>query len=101
MAELEGFYGGFLSLAEMCYRQGIDTSIYVTYFKKAERIYVIDKPVKYSELIKGNASKKEIMDKLLTRCNDLGKMTFTDEQLEPFKTETYKAKEAKNKKNKK
>ena len=102
LAELEGFYGGFLTLAEMSYRQGMDVSIYVTYFKKSERIYVVDKPIKYSELIKGNPSKEEIMNKLLTRCNELGKMTFTNEELEPFKTETYKQKEEKlNKKNKK
>lgn len=102
LPELEGFFGGFVSLAEVCHRAGIDVPIYVTYFKKNERIYVIDKPVMYSELIKNGATKEDIMQKLLNRCNELGKMTFTSDQLEPYKTETYKKKEAKqNKKNKK
>ncbi len=98
LPELEGFFGGFVKLAELCYRKGIDTPIYVTYFKKNERIYVVDKPVMYSELIKNGATKEDIMNKLLLRCNELGKMTFTDAELEQYKTETYKKKELKNKK---
>ena len=98
LSELEGFYGGFVSLAEMCYRQGIDVPIYVTYFKKDSRIYVVDKPVKYSELIKDGATKQDILNTLLARCNVLGKMEFTDAELEPYKTESYKKKELKNKK---
>lgn len=86
LAELEGFHAGFTALAELCARRGIDVPIYVTYFKKAERIYVIDKPVLWSELTKNGEQREEIIKKLLERCNELGKMTFND----PEQTETAK-----------
>lgn len=78
LAELEGFHYGFLSLAEVCKKQGIDVPIYVTYFKKDERVYVIDKPAYYSELCKNGESREQIAKRLLDRCNELGKMTFAE-----------------------
>lgn len=78
LAELEGFYAGFVMFAETCLKRGIDVPIYVSYFKKEERIYVIDKPVMYSELSKNGESRKEIADKLRIRCNELGKMNFEE-----------------------
>lgn len=77
LAELEGFFHGFVMLAEVCYRRGIDVPIYVTYFKKKELVYMIDAPVLYSELIKDGATRAEIANKLLARCNELGKMDHT------------------------
>ena len=76
LAELEGFYQGFTALADLCLRKGIDVPIYVSYFKKNELVYVIDAPVRYSELCKNGESKEEIAKRLLDRCNELGKMTF-------------------------
>ncbi len=74
--ELEGFHPGFIMLAEFCKRRGIDVPIYVTYFKRKELKYVIDKPVMYSELTKNGESREEIIKRLLDRCNELGKMSF-------------------------
>lgn len=74
LPELEGFFQGFVMLAEVCYRRGMDVPIYVTYFKKNELIYMVDAPVLYSELAKNGATRAEIAKKLLDRCNELGKM---------------------------
>ena len=79
LSELEGFYEGFVMLAEVLKRRGYDVPIYVTYFKKKEKIYVVDKPVLYSELCQNGATRKEIAKKLLERCNELGKMSFEKE----------------------
>ncbi len=80
LAELEGFYHGFTALAELCLRKGIDVPIYVSYFKKNELVYVIDAPVRYSKLCKNGESREEIAKRLLDRCNELGKMTFTQQE---------------------
>ena len=87
LAELEGFHPGCILFAETMFKKGIDVPIFVTYFKKKERIYVIDKPVKYSELAKSGKSREEIADTLRLRCNELGKMTFDEEEMEKLKKE--------------
>ncbi len=74
--ELQGFFPGFVMLAEMCYRKGIDVPIYVTYFRRKELKYIIDAPVYYSELARDGAKRDEIAKRLLDRCNELGRMTF-------------------------
>lgn len=74
--ELEGFHQGFLMLANICYRKGIDLSVYIAYYKKSEKRYIVDKPFKYSELVAAGLSKEEMAKKLCDRCNELGKMQF-------------------------
>ncbi|MBE6630051.1 MAG: hypothetical protein E7624_04295 [Ruminococcaceae bacterium] len=74
LEELEGFFQGFVMLAEVCYRRGMDVPIYVTYFKKKDLVYMVDAPILYSELIKNGATRAEIAKRLLDRCNALGKM---------------------------
>lgn len=76
LPELEGFYGGFVALAEVCKKKGMDVPIYVTYFNKKELIYIVDKPVLYSTLTANGDTREEIAQKLLARCNELGKMTM-------------------------
>ncbi len=76
LPELEDFYAGFAALAELCERKGVDAPIFVTYYKKKERIYVIDKPVYYRDLQAQGLTRDEIVQKLLARCNELGKMQF-------------------------
>ena len=78
LPELEGFFAGFVMLAEVAFRKGLDVPIYVTYFKKKELIYVIDAPVKYSTLRAEGLSRDEIAARLLARCNELGRMTFDE-----------------------
>ena len=76
LPELEGFYKGFLSFADVCKAKGIDVSIFVSYFKIKEKIYVFDAPIKYSTLTQNGASRDEIAKQLLDHCNALGKMQF-------------------------
>jgi hypothetical protein len=76
LEELEGFFAGFVLLAEACKRKGMDLPIYVTYFRKKDLTYIIDKPVLYSELCKESESKEEVARRLVERCNELGKMQF-------------------------
>ena len=74
--ELEGFHAGFMLLVNMCMKKGVDVPIYVSYYKKSEKTYIIDKPIMISELLSNNESKEEIARKLCDRCNELGKMNF-------------------------
>ena len=85
LAELEDFYGGFIVLAEVCKKKGMDIPIYVSYFRKKEKVYVFDKGVYYSELTKNGETKEEIIQKLLSRCNQLGKMELSQELIEQSK----------------
>ena len=78
LAELEGFHEGFVLLAEACLKRGKDIPIYVTYFKKEEKIYIVDKPVNYSVLKEKHKTREEVAKALLARCNELGKMTFDE-----------------------
>ena len=79
LAELEGFHEGVVMLAEVCKMRGIDLPIFVTYFRKSDLTYIIDKPVLYSELCRDGKTRAEIARELCDRCNALGKMTFGNE----------------------
>ena len=72
--KLEGFHAGFVALAEICYKRGIDVPIYVTYFNKKKLKYMVDAPVYYSTLAEGGKTRCEIAKLLLDRCNALGEM---------------------------
>ena len=80
--ELEGFHAGFTLLCNMCLKKGLDIPLYVAYYRKADRTYIIDKPIMISQLFASGGSKDEISVKLCSRCNELGKMVFDkDEEL--------------------
>lgn len=74
LKELEGFHNGFILLLEQCQKKNINVPIYVTYFKKDIKEYVIDKPIYLNELIQLNLSRDELAKKLCDRCNELGRM---------------------------
>lgn len=76
--ELEGFHKGFVVFANHALRKGYDLPVYVSYFRKSDRTYIIDKPVMFSELVKNSSSKEDLADKLRLRCNELGKMKFDE-----------------------
>ena len=78
---LDGFYGGFVLFAEVCKRGGIDLPIFVSYFHKKKKIYLIDKPIKYSELCKNGETREQITQMLCDRCNELGQMIANDTYL--------------------
>ena len=93
LAELEGFHFGFLMLAEALKKKGIDVPIYVTYFKKNEKVYVVDAPVKYSELCANGEDRTTIAKRLLERCNELGKMEFDEKFIEETKKKNIEDKD--------
>lgn len=80
LPELEGFHAGFVLLAEACKRKGIDVPIYVAYYRKSDNTYIVDKPIKYSELTQNNESKEVVADRLRLRCNELGKMFMEESE---------------------
>lgn len=80
LAELEGFHAGFVALAETLARKGIDVPIFVTYFRKSDLKYFIDKPIMYSELKAMCKTKENIAEELKNRCNKLGAMNVENQQ---------------------
>ena len=92
LKELEGFHAGFVLLCEQCLKEGIDLPIHVSYFRKDVNTYVIDAPVKYSELKEKYKTREEISRNLCLRCNELGQM-----DLSQFNTQNDKEKKVVNK----
>ena len=80
LSELEGFHGGFVLLAELCHRKGIDVPIYVSYFRKSDLTYIFDAPIMYSELLSKYGTREEIAKYLCARCNEIGKMQFDENE---------------------
>ena len=78
LPELEGFFAGFAVFAEYCLKKGADIPIVVSYFKKQERIYIFDKPVNYSTLLKECGDRENVIQRLLKRCNELGKLNVDE-----------------------
>lgn len=74
--ELKGFHAGFVMLAEKCLQNGIDVPIYACYYKKKERQYIFDAPIKYSELKVQFGCRNAIAEYLCMRSNTVGKMRF-------------------------
>lgn len=72
---LTHYFPGFVLLAKKAFQQGIDLDIYNMYFQKKHRRFIVDKPIKYSELIKQNISGEEIAEMFRIRANELGQMT--------------------------
>ena len=71
--ELEGFHHGFIMFAHICLKQGHDVPLFVTYYKKSEKRYFIDAPIRLSDLFSGDPTAEEVEKKLLDRCNALGR----------------------------
>lgn len=80
LKELEGFYAGFVMLAEVALRKGIDLPIVVSYFKKEQKQYVFDCPIKFSQLKEKYQTKEQIANALLLRCNQLGKGEYAEQE---------------------
>ena len=75
--KLKSFFSGFVILARQCLKHGFDLPIFVTYFRKKTKTFVIDKPILCSELLKQNISDDNIAQKMCDRANQLGKINLT------------------------
>ncbi len=80
---LEGFHPGFTVLGSMLLRKGIDAQITVAYYKKKEQRYIVDCPVRLSEIFLPGVSREEIAKRLCDRCNALGQMDIHNEETAP------------------
>ena len=78
---ITGFFSGFVMLANVLYKKGYDMPIFVTYLRKKEKIYVVDKPILYSELLKTGMDKNQIALMLKERCNELGVIPLPEEKV--------------------
>ncbi len=78
LAQLEGFFAGFAVFAEHALKKGVDIPIVVSYFRKEQKIFVFDKPKKYSELLAEYGDREKIIEYLLSRCNELGVMDLSE-----------------------
>jgi len=68
---LKAFWGGFVVLAHTCYKKGIDVPICVTYYRKKDKTVIVDKPMKFSELIKDGFDRNKIAELLCNRANEI------------------------------
>ena len=75
---ITGFFSVFVTLAKYCHKKGLDLPIYLTYLRKKERIYVVDKPIYYTELVSKGLDKYQIAELLRVRCNELGTMPLPE-----------------------
>jgi len=87
---LEGFHTGFTLLTERCLKKGMDVPIYVAYYQKESKTYLVDKPVMLSELYAWSSDRFAIAEELCKRCNALGKMDASSVEEEKAKEETVK-----------
>lgn len=69
--KLKGLFCGFALLARTCYKQGIDLSIHCAYYRKSDKTYIFDTPIKYSELVKKYHTQEELATALCNRINEL------------------------------
>lgn len=77
---LTSFFGGFATLAKLCYKKGMDLPIYVSYYIKKSKTYVVDKPILFSELTKDGFNKEKIAKRLCDRTNELKDLNFENLQ---------------------
>ncbi|MBR6768026.1 MAG: hypothetical protein IKM34_00885 [Clostridia bacterium] len=87
---LEGFHAGFTLLTERCLKKGMDVPIYVAYYQKESKTYLVDKPVMLSELFAHGGDRFAIAKELCERCNALGQMDASAVEEEKAKEETVK-----------
>lgn len=75
---ITGFFSGFVTLAHICCKKGYDLPIYLSYLRKSDNVYIVDKPIYCSELEASGLDKYEIAEMLRQRCNALGEMKIEE-----------------------
>ncbi len=72
--ELKMFHNGFIFMAEKALEEGMDLPLYLAYYRKYDRRYIVDEPILISELLRNKEPREHIAERLCRRCNELGKM---------------------------
>ncbi len=70
------YFKGFVVFADICYKKGVDLPIFVSYYRKKDKTYIIDKPVRYSELLAKGMENQEIANMMCNRTNELKNYKF-------------------------
>lgn len=70
--ELTKCFAGFALFANAALKKGIDLKVYQTYYRKKDKIFVIDNPVRFSEFVKNFNSRQALADSVCDRINKLG-----------------------------
>jgi len=78
--QLEGLHDGFLLLADVCKKRGMDLPIRASYYRKSEKRYVVGEKIMLSELLGRGLSREEISREMLDRINELYQLS--DEEIE-------------------
>lgn len=73
---LTAFHPGFFLLGNQCLKKGLDMPIYATYFHKKKHIWLVDKPILFSQLIAKHESKEAAAQYMCDRVNTLGQMNL-------------------------
>ncbi len=68
---LTSFFAGFVLLAKICLKQGIDLTVYVSYYVKEKKTFIIDEGIKFSQLLKLKLGDKKLAEKMCNRANEL------------------------------
>lgn len=76
--ELTGFHDGFAVFLDYCKKHGLNVPVYVGYFRKKEKVCLIDKPIYSNDLLDLKLSREELASKMCARCNQLGKLNLTE-----------------------
>ena len=77
---LKGFHPGFYALAQKCYKEGMDLTIYLMYYQRLNKRFIVDKPIKFSMLKELNLDMYTVAEKYRLRSNKLA--TFNDKDIE-------------------
>lgn len=77
LKELTGFYPGAALFFQYCQKNGINVPVHIAYLQRETRHYIFDAPTTVDELLALGLSKKELMQRLCDRCNELGRMSFS------------------------
>ena len=68
---LKKVFAGFAVFAKICYKQGVDLPIYISYLRKKKKTLIVDKPIRYSELAAKYKTNEEITDFICSHMNNL------------------------------
>ena len=74
---LEMFHPGISLFLEQCLKKNINAKVYVSYLKKEERKYIIDKPIYIKELLDMHLSREELASYLCDKCNNLSNIEIS------------------------
>jgi 1-acyl-sn-glycerol-3-phosphate acyltransferase len=75
---LKSFYAGFTVIGDACLKEGIDLPVYVSYYRKKEKTFLIDKPILFSKLRQLYADRQKLADLMCERINRLLRLFHKD-----------------------